>query len=190
MKKIEIKKTEFKKLFNIACDGWKTKFNTKFAEFSFNDTLSFEESYLQEMKNACDQKQLKVFNSIFSKFLKEEDNLFNVSKYSEVYKRLKEPELTESDFSFLLEEDRKKACAQAQIKQLERFYNGDWRIDWKDRNQPKYYPYFNTLESGGLRFYDSDFYCDSFHGTAGFYKDKKTSDFIGNNYKEIYENLI
>lgn len=50
---IKIKKTEFQKLYDIACSSWKTKFDDKLKKFLFIDHVEFDESFIQEMRTAC-----------------------------------------------------------------------------------------------------------------------------------------
>lgn len=86
-----------------------------------------------------------------------------------------------------LQED-KTCCPYQQIKQLERCFNQDWIKDMKNTNQKKWYPYFSCSDSG-FSFDDSDCIDDLFHGSAGLYKDEKTSSHIGKYFKDIYEKL-
>lgn len=185
---IQIKKTNFKPLYDLACFGWKTKFDEFLKKYIFSDIVEFEESFIEEIRSACDPKQLKVFNSIFKDYIGED--LFEVTTYKEVCKRLKEKELTIKDFSHLPEYMRIKALAQAQIQQLAKLFNGNWAIDWSNRNQYKYYPYFEYKVSGGWVCDDCSFrYCHSF-GEVAFYKDSKTAEFVGKTFIEIYKRAL
>jgi hypothetical protein len=189
MKKlIEIKKSEFQKLYSVACDTWKAKFNKKFEKFLFEDYLQFEESFIEEMKSACDPakpSQLKTLNEIFKDYFKDKVDLFNIITYKEVCKALGEKLITEESFSHLPVYMVNKAVAQAKIQQLEKFFNGDWIKDWNNSNQRKYYPWFEK-RSGGWVFYGSDCGECRFSGVVGFYKDQPTSDHIGKNFMDIY----
>ncbi len=72
---IKIKKKEFQKLFNIACATWKPKLEEKLKPFIFEDEITFEESFFNDMRGACTEDQLKIFNVIFKvcKQLKEKE---------------------------------------------------------------------------------------------------------------------
>ncbi|MDX7784758.1 hypothetical protein SJR90_20775, partial [Aeromonas caviae] len=50
-------------------------------------------------------------------------DLFSITTYTEVCKELKEKEET---------------CPYKMIKQVEKLFNGEWKKDWNDRNQPKW----------------------------------------------------
>lgn len=191
MKNYSINKSDFKKLYDIACKDWKGKFNDKFKEQTFEDNLSFDESFLKEMKTACDEKQLKVFNKLFSEFIDTSDfTKFNT--YSKVCKELNEEELEESDFKFLYKDQRKRSLAQAKINQLERFFNGKFKKDWTNTSVCVYSPYFTVSGSGCLVFYYSYLWLSYFYGDPGLYQSKEISDFIGKNdeFRGFYQDLL
>ena len=189
MKTVKIKKLEFKKLYDVACEGWKTKFDEKFKNFIFDNEIEFESSFLEEMQKACTKEQLPIFLKIFGKFVEQSEDLFKIKSYSEVCKKLKEKEFTLKDFSFMNIELRKKALAQAKIQQIEKLFNGGWVKNWLDRNQQKWFPYFNVTENG-LVFHCSSFHCGYADGQVAFFKDEKTSNFIGKTFPDIYKDII
>lgn len=188
MTTIKIKKIEFKKLFDVACTNWKTKFAEKLDFFSSSDSFEFEESFLQEMKQACTAEQKPIFNKMFGKYLKEEIDLFKIKTYKEVCKKLKEKELTINDFKFLAVEYRKKALASTKLQQIEKLFNGSWVKDFNNSNQRKYYPYFEKRSSGWLVHSVHGYRCSSRAGAA-FYKDEQTAKYCGSTFINIYSDL-
>ena len=187
---IKIKKKEFQKLYNIACTTWKPKFDEKFKNFLFEDYIEFDESFLKQMESACTADQLKVFKVIFKEYLKKELDLFSFDTYSKICKELKEKEYTLKDFDFLPEEYREKQLVFSQIKQIEKFFNQEWKADFKNSSQYKYYPYFEFETSGGLRFVRSVSYGQSFHVQVFFYKSEGISNFVGKTFIDIYKKLV
>jgi len=185
---ITVQKKDFIELFNIACDNWKIKFLNKFTNNLFiNETLDFDESFLEEMEAACNtQQQKKLFSQIFKEYKK--NDLFAITNISEVCKKLNITELKKKDFS-LFGNLATKMLAYWQIKQLELLFNGTWIADWSNSNQYKYYPIFNKV-AGGWVFSGSVSHHSTCYGAVGFYKDEKTSDYIGKNFIEIYKNLL
>lgn len=183
---IKIKKKEFQKLYQIACDGWKNKFNEKFKSNLFSDSIEFEQSFIIEMKSACTKEQLPVFNKIFEKHLPKEENLFDVTTYSEVCKRLNEKEYNIKDFEqFGILTNRLFNITK--ILQIAKFFNGDW-VSKFDGVQYNYYPWF-TDGGGGFIFCGSG-YADSFFcSMVAYYKDSKTSDHVGKHFIDIYKEL-
>lgn len=103
-----------------------------------------------------------------------EDLFSEIRNYSDVCKKLGENEVY---------------CPYQQIKQIEKLFNGDWKKNWDNKNQSKYYPYFEQ-KSSGLVFYYSYSCYDDFSGQVAVYKDSKTSDFVGKTFIDIYKRLM
>jgi hypothetical protein len=112
----------------------------------------------------------------------------SITTYKQVCKALNIEELTLSDFSFLPTEDRKKTLAFHKLQQIAKLFNGDWKPDWKNTNQNKYYPYFNAA-SGGLGFSDSGSCFFSCFSSVVYFKDKETSDYVGKTFLSIYKDF-
>jgi len=189
MDTIKIKKSSFKELYDIACEGWKNTFDEKFKKFNFSETIEFEKEFLIKMQSAYDKPQLVIFNKIFSKFLKEENDLLKTTKYSDICKALKIKVLILKDFNYLPEWQRKKTFYFHQIQNLVKYFNGNWTPNWNDTNQQKHYPYFDK-KSGGWVFYGSTYYYYLSDAVVGFYKDEKTSSFVGKTFEEIYKGYL
>ncbi len=112
----------------------------------------------------------------------------SITTYKQVCKALDIEELTLSDFSFLPTEDRKKTLAFHKLQQIAKLFNGNWKPDWKNTNQNKYYPYFN-MDSGGLGFSGSDFCYSGCDSSVVYFKDKETSDYVGKTFLSIYKDF-
>jgi len=65
MDKVIVKKSDFKKLYDLACYDWKTKFDELLKPFMFSDTIEFDNPLIRIMQRACTAEQLKVFKEIF-----------------------------------------------------------------------------------------------------------------------------
>ncbi len=172
--KIKIKKLEFKKLYDLACQDWKPKLDEKLKEFIFDENIEFEESFVKSMKQACTEDQLKVFKTIFKDYLKKEFDIFEYDTYSKVCKALKEKEQT---------------IPYLRIKQIEKLFNRGWKPNWKDTNEYKYYPYFTVGSGGGL--VCNFCYCrfNVYSGEVAFYKDKETAIFVGKTFINEYKSF-
>lgn len=102
-------------------------------------------------------------------------DLFSITTYSDVCKELKEKEET---------------CPYKMIKQVEKLFNGKWKKDWNDRNQSKWYPWYEQTDSGLVFSFSCSCYFLSFSGQVAFYKDKLTCDHVGKHFISIYKQLI
>lgn len=118
------------------------------------------------------KKEIDKLQAIVDK----KDTLFDrIKTYKDVCKELKEKE---------------SICPYTKLKQIEKLFNGSWIKDWTNRNQQKWYPYFDFDSPGGLVFYGSDSrYCFS-NGGVAFYKDRETSDYVGKTFINEYLDVI
>lgn len=122
------------------------------------------------------KKKFKKLNPVVTTNLVKEDDLFSIISYSQVCKLLKEEELS---------------CPYAKIKQIEKLYNGIWKKDWNNLQQYKYYPYFNLNASyGQVGFHGSNSRASNAYGQVAFYKDRKTSDYVGKTFWLIYKEIL
>jgi hypothetical protein len=170
---IEISKEKFKSLYDIACPTWQTKFQDMFKNQLFKEKLEFNRNFVQEMESACTKEQLPVFKEIFGKFLG--DDLFSkIKTYIDVCKELGE---------------KPAKSPYDKIKQIEKLFCGNWKKDFSNNNQRKWYPYFVWNNSGGLVFDGS--LCDHsfFFGRVAYFPDEKTSNFVGRTFIDIYREL-
>lgn len=109
-----------------------------------------------------------------SKTLKKTGSLFDrVKNYSDVCKEL---------------EEKEQAIPYNQIRQIQKLFNGDWKPEWSNKNEYKWFPYFEKLPIG-WRSYGSYYYIIAY-GVVAYYKDQQTSDFVGKLFKNIYINFI
>jgi len=166
------------------CEKWKKE---------IADLVIFSEEKEIEVDNELINKAYSEANStqkkLVEKYFKIVDNdIFSVTTIKEVCKRLEEKELTIKDFSNFGDLALKMLTFH-QIKLLEKFFNQGWTADFNNSNQYKWYPYFEKV-SGGYRFCSSSYHVSFFYGFVALYKDQKTSDHIGRNFKDIYLNLL
>ncbi len=185
MKTQKINRSNLKILYDNSYQDWQ-KIITNLVLFQEGKEIEVEEELIEKAYNAANSNQRVLLNKYFKL---ENEDLFSITTYSEVCKRLKIKELTIKDFK-KFGEDALKMLGFHKIKNLERLFNGNWVKDWKNQSQYKYYPYFTINSSGGLVFFGSYAGYVVCYGPVGYYKDSKTSDHIGKNFKDVYENIM
>lgn len=129
------------------------------------------EKRLDTLENYVSEEMDKIRNLAKKHVAKD---LFSITTYADVCKELKEKEET---------------CPYKMIKQVEKLFNSEWKKDWNDRNQPKWYPWYEQTGSG-LVFYSSFSLCYYFYGQVSFYKDKPTCEHVGKHFIGIYKQLM
>ena len=114
-----------------------------------------------------------------------------IRSYSDVCKELKIKELLLSDFSFLPVDQQLKTLNFHKLKNIEKLFNENWKVNWADSNQTKWYPWFRYKKSlAGLGFIDSGCNYDYSYGAVAFFKDEKTSNFIGKTFIDVYKGIL
>jgi len=186
---ITIHKKDFKELYDIACKDWQSKFNEILKTKVFSDTLEFKEDFVLEMKDACTKEQRPVFDKIFKSHLKT-DIIDRIKSYKDVCFELGVKELTVSDFSFLPEEQRVSALAYHKIQNITKVFNQGWVPDWNNRNQPKYYPYFEKTNSGWVLISCVGLSCFSLAGAGQHFKSSELALHCGNLFLDIYSDYL
>ena len=85
--------------------------------------------------------------------------------------------------------------AAAKLFIIAKALNGDWKADWNNWNQGKYYPWFDMRSSpaGGSGFSYGD--CvygrsSSYVGSRLVYKDLETAEYAGTKFLDIYRDLM
>lgn len=172
MKSQKINIKDLKVIHDNVCDSWKKRI-MELVLWNDKSSIEVSEDLIQEGYNAADDDQKKLIRKYFD--IKVPEDLFNkIKTYSDVCKELGEKEKTSS---------------YDKIKQIQRLFNGDWKADWLNPNQYKYYPYFERA-SGGWRFSDSLYLYGSSDAEVAYYKDEKTASFVGKTLLNIYIDFI
>ena len=100
-----------------------------------------------------------------------------------------DPETVIPDFSSFPEEDQKAMIAHAKLIIIAKALNGDWKPDWKDWNQIKYYPWFNMGGSSGSGFAYHVFgywHSASTVGSRLGFKSREMAEFAGKQFESLY----
>ena len=101
------------------------------------------------------------------------------------------------DVSNMPEQDQKAITAFAKMCIIHRALNGEWKADWGNYDQRKYYPWFDVEEkeegSSGFGLSYNDYGCvrtGTDHGVRLFYPDADTAKYAGETFKDLYEDMI
>ncbi len=82
---------------------------------------------------------------------------------------------------------QKQVNAIVKINIISELFNEEVVLDFLNKNQYKYYPYF-VKESSGWVVYScaDDYYSDAFLGSGLYYKDSQTALYVGKTFIDIY----
>lgn len=133
------------------------------------------------------EKELNELKDIVNK----PDDLFNTIKtYDDVCRALGENKIIFDNFNNINDITLlNKLVAFTRLKQIEKLFNGNWKIDWDNNNQKKYYCWFENKKSGWVFYFSYDIRSYSC-GQVAYFKDKETSDYVGKTFKDLFITLI
>jgi hypothetical protein len=72
---ISISRSEFKKIYDVACSNWKDKLSTWAGEHMFKDKLEFTHGQIKMMLDASTREQLPIVKEVFHEYKEEEKEL-------------------------------------------------------------------------------------------------------------------
>ncbi|MEA4918127.1 hypothetical protein SDC9_145686 [bioreactor metagenome] len=79
------------------------------------------------------------------------------------------------------------------LKTITKAYNDGWVPDWKDDDQPKYFPYFSTGSSSGFAFLGTVYdYSDPNAGCGSrlCFKSKELAEYAGRQFVDLYRGFM
>jgi hypothetical protein len=183
---ITIKKSEFKKLFDLSCQSWKPKLEEKLKEFIFEENIKFKEDFIEEMKKACTKEQLVVFNKIFKDYLPKDisEEVNNINSLESRIKDFKTPyKLNTKD------KLEKTLNAIYILTHVATIYNEGAILDWKNTSVYKYLPY-KFFSGGSACVAPAVLWGSGLGSSAGlYYKNSNLSEKSYNNFKQYWEDL-
>ncbi len=91
-----------------------------------------------------------------------------------------------------LPKDEISIIAYAKLIIIARALNEGWTPDWGNRNQYKYFPWFemNQAGSGFSRSYYDNWYSDAGVGSRLCYKSEELASYAGKQFQDIYEDFL
>jgi len=91
---------------------------------------------------------------------------------------------------FLTKTNPTKALAQEKLAQIEHYFGQNWKKDWSNHSQYKYYPYFNINKSGGLVFHVCYVALVCTFGVVACFETKEIATYVGKTYIDLYKDIL
>lgn len=101
-----------------------------------------------------------------------------------------DPVKTIPDFSGFPKEDHAAMIAHAKLVIIAKAANGDWKPDWQNHDQYKYYPWFE-MHAPGFQFVNAiDYYLFSDVGSRLCFRDRETAKHIAETFIDLYKDYM
>lgn len=113
-----------------------------------------------------------------------------IKTIEDVYKELGRVMPTIKDYKFLPKEKQERALNSQYIDDISELFNDDWKLDWNNSRQYKYYPYFIKNGSGWSLYYVHIIIGGSDHGSGFYYKDRDTAQLCATGFLDIYKKVL
>jgi hypothetical protein len=130
-----ISRENLKKIYDVACSGWKTKIEDYAKRNPFKDDIDFTQNEVNEMFNASDDKQKSVLSKIFKQSLNITDK---IKSFNDVVLNDEENSILMS----LVKLGNKKFIALYKLELIIKALNEGWYPDWNNESEYKYFNYF------------------------------------------------
>lgn len=91
---------------------------------------------------------------------------------------------------FLTKTNPVKAFAQEKLAQIEYFFGQNWKKDWSNHSQHKYYPCFNVDSSGGLSFGGVGGNPDFTFSVVAYFETEEIATYVGKTYIYLYKDNL
>jgi len=108
-----------------------------------------------------------------------------IKTFEEACKALnQDPTLPE--YPMLSEAEKKAAIAHYKLVIIARALNGNWKPDWTNWNENKYFPWFD-FRGGRFVFINVYYNCTNSNlGSRLCYKDEETAEYVGRTFTDLY----
>lgn len=182
MKTQKIKRKDLLEIYNNVCDDWKEEI-TKLVLFQTTANIEVNNELIERAYNEADSSQKKLLEKFFK--FKEKVNLKNIKSFDDILK-ISNKKLSEVlIFEKPKTEREVKLNAHSKLLLIEKVLNDNFKVDWLNHNQYKYYPYFKN--SGvGLVFYVCGCIGCGCRSEVVCYKTRELGEFAGKTFLKEY----
>nr|DAI89521.1 MAG TPA: hypothetical protein [Caudoviricetes sp.] len=185
--KLEIKRTELKKIWEISCKDWKPKLAKYAQKDPFSETIKFTEKQINEMIKAYTAEQLPVVKEIFDV----RDSWGDIKSFEDVIKYLGEEDEDVIEYKKLIKANiTSKSLSFQMLICWVKSLNERHVLDWSDSYEYKYYIwwYMNPFRVSSV---DYSYEC-SYVPSALCFKNRKIAIYAYQNkeFFNLYENYM
>ena len=188
--KQQIKRSNLKVIYENVCEDWKNIIKEHLL-WNSNDIIEVEDDIILKGYNEADNDQKTLIQKYF-KINLPNDLTQIIKTWDDVLKYA-----GENNIEYVVpyvnpkNKQQKSLNALAKIYLIAEIFNEDWYSDWNNKNESKYYPYFEYKNDdwcfsgvGGHHWYC----CRS--GSFAHFKSNKIAEYVGKTFIDIYNDYI
>lgn len=186
--KTQISRKDLRRIYEIACQEWKSKIKEYGSKDPFSDTIEFTEKQVQEMLKASTAEQLPTVKEIFNII----ETYESIKTLEDACKALGEKDSEVKTLRVLqavVGLDRKVVSGQ-ELVVITRALNDKWVPDWEDSSEYKYYSWFD-MRKNSFGYYACTTNCsDSVVASRLCLKSPELAKYSANQFKNIHKEYM
>lgn len=182
-----IAKTELKRIYDIACDGWRKKIKEYASKDPFSDSIEFAENQIQEMVKASTKEQLPIVKEIFEI----EDVLSKIKTLQDAINYLGEGDGEVKTLKQL------NGCslprhiiAEQELVVITRALNEKYELDWDTQNEYKYYSWWYLGKNFRLSHVGYCVFSVSICSARLCFREESLALYASEQFKDIYKDYM
>lgn len=184
----KIKRKDLKIIYSQVCPNWQ-KIIAEITMFEEGSEIEVENSLILKAYNKADVEQKKLVTKYFEvKSDKVEDR---IKTLKDVYKELSLNREDIIPYKSPKNKLQKAANSFIDISHISLALNQDTTFpDFDNRNQYKYYPWFEKKSSGWVVIYCAAYGYDAAGGFGSYFKTSELALYAGNQFLEVYNDYL
>lgn len=184
--KTTIKKSELKKIYDIACDTWKLKIEKYAQRKPFSDEVEFSEKEIKEMISASTVEQVSTVKEVFNVT----DNWKDIKTVEDAIERLGEKDEDVVVLRQLYKVDLPRyIVAEQELVVVIKAVNGQWVADYNNHNQLKWCNWWYLGKD--FRLFDSHYDCSTSSVSSRLVlENEEKGSFLAIQFKNLYKEYM
>lgn len=179
----KISRKDLGEIYPKVCSGWQTKIEEHLSRFKFSDNIEVEDSLIQEAYSEGDKDKKTLIKKYFNL---PKDITDQVKTFDDILRLSGEAYDDVIPWRNPKTKEQKSQNAFAKIQLITKVYNQGVELDWSNKNQYKYYPYFEKKTSGGWGLGGVGVCCCAFGGFGDYFKTRELCEDAVNKFLDIY----
>lgn len=166
MKTQTIKRKDLSEIYSSVCENWQKKI-AELALLQSGDSIEVEESLIKKAYSEANDDQKKLLNKFFK--IASDKITDRIKTFDDVLKAAGKTMEEVIPWKNPKDKFQKSQNALAKLQLIHETLNDGVVLNWNDRNQPKYYAWFERLAGVRWVFYCVNSHCSSSSLPVGSY---------------------
>lgn len=173
----------------VACNSWETRIKEILNEQLSNDEIVANEEEIYKAYKEADADKKKMIKKYFT-IVMLKDVTEGIETLKDVYDRLGVDRDDVIPFKKPKNKSQLSSNAKVDIEHITKLINGDWIPDFTDRDQPKYYLYFERRAEGWAVFFNVYYRYLALGGFGSYFRSSEFALWAGNKFLNVFIDFL